>query len=236
MPHTDETAPKPIVLMIDDDRELCALLQEYCALEGLDLRLAHSGEEGLPLALSDTHQLVVLDVMMPGMSGIEVLRRIRAHSFIPVLMLTAMGDDTDRILGLELGADDYVPKPCTPRELVARVRAILRRTVAATESAPEVLTAGDLRMWPHKRMATVKDHPVTLTGAEFCILAILLRQAGQAVSRETLYEEGLGRSLSRYDRSLDVHLSNIRHKLGPLDDGRSRIQTLRGRGYQLVTV
>lgn len=226
--------PRPKILLIDDDRELFSLLREYCASEGLDLFSAHNGEDGILRALGESFDLVILDVMMPGMSGIEVLRRIRARSLMPVLMLTAMGDDMDRILGLELGADDYVPKPCTPRELVARIRAILRRSGTVPESSPEMLASGDLRMWPGKRQAELGGTPLPLTGAEFSILESLLRHAGQPVNRETLYEEGLGRPVTRYDRSLDVHLSSIRHKLGQANDGRSRIQTLRGRGYQLL--
>jgi len=224
----------PNILIIDDDRELCLLLQEYCVLEGLRLQPVHNGEAGVLMALDGRFDLVILDVMMPGMSGVEVLRRIRTQSLVPVLMLTAMGDDMDRILGLELGADDYVPKPCTPRELVARIRAILRRTGAAQEQSPNVLACGDLQMWPSKRTAEVQGRPLALTGAEFSILEILVRNAGQAVSREDLYEEGLGRPVARFDRSLDVHLSSIRHKLGAGQDGRPRIQTLRGRGYQFL--
>ena len=229
-PHPTE----PCILMVDDDRELCRLLQEYCAMEGMALRCVHNGEAGVLMALGGGFDLVILDVMMPGMSGTEALRRIRARSMVPVLMLTAMGDDDDRILGLELGADDYVPKPCTPRELVARIRAILRRTAPPGDEPRDVLTCGDLRLWPAKRLAEMSGTPLTLTGAEFSILVILARRAGQPVSREALYAEGLGRPLTRYDRSLDVHLSSIRHKLGPGPDGRPRIQTLRGRGYQLL--
>jgi DNA-binding response OmpR family regulator len=231
----DELAkPGTPILLIDDDRELCALLREYCAVEGLELHPEYSGEAGIPLALSSKFELVILDVMMPGMSGMDTLRAIRSQSMVPVLMLTAMGDDMDRILGLELGADDYVPKPCTPRELVARVRAILRRSNLAREQSPEMLSSGDLVMWPGKRAVLFRGAPLNLTGAEFSILEILLRHAGKPVSRGTLCEEGLGRPLTRFDRSLDVHLSSIRHKLGHFDDGRSPIQTLRGRGYQLL--
>lgn len=228
------TEPGQSILMIDDDRELCLLLQEYCVMEGLALVATHNGETGVLMALGGDFDLVILDVMMPGMSGIEVLRRIRAQNLMPVLMLTAMGDDMDRILGLELGADDYVPKPCTPRELVARIRAILRRSGAVPESSPEELSSGDLRMWPGKRKAVLGETALPLTGAEFSILEILLRHAGQPVNRETLYKEGLGRPLTRYDRSLDVHLSSIRHKMRLTKDGHPRIQTLRGRGYQLL--
>ena len=226
--------PRPKILLIDDDRELFSLLREYCASEGLDLFSAHNGEDGILRALGESFDLVILDVMMPGMDGIEVLRRIRARSLMPVLMLTAMGDDDDRILGLELGADDYVPKPCTPRELVARIRAILRRTAPRPDGPPDAVACGELQLWPTRRLAEMNGAPLSLTGAEFSILEILVRRAGQPVSRETLCSEGLGRPLTRYDRSLDVHLSSIRHKLGPGRDGRPRIQTLRGRGYQLL--
>ncbi len=225
---------RPKILLIDDDRELSSLLREYCASEELELFSVHNGEDGILRALGESFDLIILDVMMPGMSGIEVLRRIRARSLMPVLMLTAMGDDMDRILGLELGADDYVPKPCTPRELVARIRAILRRSGTVPESSSEMLASGDLRMWPGKRQAKLGGISLSLTGAEFSILESLLRHAGQPVSRETLYAEGLGRPVTRYDRCLDVHLSSIRHKLGLAKDGRSRIQTLRGRGYQFL--
>jgi DNA-binding response OmpR family regulator len=221
--------------MIDDDRELCLLLQEYCAMENIVLHVVHNGEAGVLMALDGGFDLIVLDVMMPGMSGTEVLRRIRAASMIPVLMLTAMGDDADRILGLELGADDYVPKPCTPRELVARIRAILRRMNPVSPPREDFLACGDLRLWPSRRLAELQGDQLSLTGAEFSILEVLMRNAGRPVEREELYRDGLGRPMARFDRSLDVHLSSIRHKLGSGPDGRSRIQTLRGRGYQLVT-
>lgn len=231
---TSRNDQPPTILMVDDDRELCRLLQEYCALEGLSLRAVHNGEVGVLMALDGKFDIVILDVMMPEVSGTEALRRIRAASMVPVLMLTAMGDDDDRILGLELGADDYVPKPCTPRELVARIRAILRRMNPSLDASREAVSCGDLCLWPARRLAMIHDQHLALTGAEFSILEILVRNAGQPVSRETLSEEGLGRPLVRFDRSLDVHLSSIRHKLGPGQDGRSRIQTLRGRGYQLL--
>jgi DNA-binding response OmpR family regulator len=173
--------------------------------------------------------------MMPGMSGIELLRSIRADSILPVLMLTARGDDTERILGLELGADDYVPKPCTPRELTARIRAILRRAGSrALASSVAPLTAGELTLWPEQRLATCGQQTLALTSTEFSLLEVLARQAGRAVSKAALSEQGLGREFSRYDRSIDVHISSIRQKLTPLIDGRSRIQTVFRKGYQLV--
>jgi len=179
---------------------------------------------------------VVLDVMMPRMNGVEALRGIRMQSRIPVLMLTAKGDDVDRIVGLELGADDYVPKPCTPRELVARLRAILRRTQPIESSADPTgpLSAGPLMMWPEKRSVEWGGAPLQLTSTEFNLLEVLVRNAGRVVSKKELSEQALGRPLARYDRSIDVHMSSIRHKLGDLGDERSYIQTVRGLGYQYV--
>lgn len=222
------------VLLIDDDRELLALLKEYLEQEGFAVATATDGESGAAEALSGRHAIVVLDVMMPRLNGLETLRRIRAASTLPVLMLTARGDDTDRITGLELGADDYVPKPCTPRELTARLRAILRRTQEPGEAAGAPLVAGQLTVHPNLRKAEWADQPLTLTSTEFNLLEILARHAGQPVSKEELSQQALGRPLGRFDRSIDVHLSSIRHKLGTLPDGRSCIQTVYRQGYQLI--
>lgn len=225
------------VLLVDDDVELSSMLSEYIAQEGFIAECVHDGEAGVAAALAGGHDIVVLDVMMPRVGGIEALRRIRAQSKVPVLMLTAKGDDVDRIVGLELGADDYVPKPCTPRELVARLRAILRRTQAAApaEAAPGgPLVAGELCMWPQMRRARWQSAPLELTSTEFNLLEVLARNAGRVVSKAELSEQGLGRPLARFDRSIDVHLSSIRHKLGARPDGRSWIETVRGLGYQLV--
>ncbi len=225
------------VLLVDDDVELGEMLTEYLEREGFDAMAVSDGEAGVRCALSGQYGIVVLDVMMPRMNGIEALRRIRARdSRIPVLMLTAKGDDVDRIVGLELGADDYVPKPCTPRELVARIRAILRRTQSPTPaSLPSgALTVGSLVMWPEKRSAEWNGEPLELTSTEFNLLEVLVRNAGRVVSKQELSEQGLGRTLARYDRGIDVHLSSIRHKLGSDGVGRSPIQTVRGVGYQYV--
>jgi two-component system OmpR family response regulator len=220
------------VLLVDDDVDLSEMLKEYLRHEGFEVDIAHDGERGAERALAGAYDIAVLDVMMPGINGIEVLRRIRATSRLPVLMLTARGDDLDRVLGLELGADDYVPKPCTPRELVARLRAILRRVTP--DPRPAVLSSGPLVMRPEQRQAELAGCTLELTSAEYGLLETLMRNVGRVVSKAELSEQGLGRPLARFDRSIDVHISSIRQKLGPLADGRSWIQTVRGIGYQLV--
>jgi len=226
------------VLLIDDDVELTALLGEYLQQEGFQVTVLHDGEAGAAAAESGDYAIAVLDVMMPRLSGVETLRRIRAAGQMPVLMLTARGDDTDRIVGLELGADDYVPKPCTPRELTARIRAILRRTGNAgaerAENGASPLLVGQLSMWPGERRAEWHGLPLELTSTEFNLLEVLARGAGRPVTKRELSEQALSRPLARFDRSIDVHLSAIRHKLGRLADGRSVIQTVRGLGYQLI--
>jgi DNA-binding response OmpR family regulator len=229
----------PNVLLIDDDVELVALLKEYLEQDGFTVTAVHNGEDGVAAATTGDHAIAVLDVMMPRLNGVETLRRIRMKSSMPVLMLTAKGDDTDRIVGLELGADDYVPKPCTPRELSARIRAILRRTQGSEgtreAAAPgTALTVGELSMWPSQRRAEYQGKPLELTSTEFNLLETLAKNAGRPVSKRELSEQALGRPLARFDRSIDVHLSAIRHKLGNLPDGRSCIQTVRRLGYQLI--
>ncbi len=222
------------VLLVDDDVALAGMLREYLHGEGFDATTAHDGEAGVEEALSGRYAIVVLDVMLPKLSGVEALRRIRAQSRVPVLMLTAKGDDVDRIVGLELGADDYVPKPCTPRELVARLRAILRRSEAGAAGPGGPVTTGPLSLWPERRHAEWEGRAIELTSTEFNLLEVLARNAGRVVTKGELSEQGLGRPLARFDRSIDVHVSSLRQKVGRLADGRSYIQTVRGLGYQLV--
>jgi two-component system OmpR family response regulator len=217
------------VLLADDDIELSGMLTEYLEREGFGVTAVHDGEAAARLALSGSYQIVVLDVMMPKVDGIEALRQIRQTSRVPVIMLTARGDDVDRIVGLELGADDYVPKPCTPRELVARLRAILRRAQPGSDGGP--LEVGALVLWPEKRKAQWRGREVHLTSIEFNVLEVLMRNAGRVVSKNEVSEQALGRPLARFDRSIDVHLSSIRQKLG---EGARLIRTVRGLGYHLV--
>ena len=235
-----ETGPaeKAHVLLVDDDVELLNLLRVYLAGDGFRVSTAYEGESAVRTVLTAPPDIAVVDVMMPGLSGIEVLRRIRACSSVPVLMLTARGDEESRVLGLELGADDYVAKPCTPRELSARLRAILRRTLvrASSERAAEAesLHIGELSLHPPQRRITWAGKDLSLTNAEFNLLEVLIQRAGQVVSKDVLSEQGLGRPHQRYDRSIDVHLSSIRRKLPPMTDGRPRIQAVLRKGYQLL--
>lgn len=223
----------PRVLLIDDDVELCELIAQYMEMEGFDIEAVHDGLCGVEQALAGQHTLVVLDVMLPGMPGFDVLRRIRAHSRIPVLMLTARGEAIDRILGLELGADDYLSKPFDPRELAARIRAILRRTLSVEGALPAAtpLHLGDLTLDTGARVAHRGHEDLSLTTVEFDLLAVLLRMAGRVVTRETLVRDVLGREFSPFDRSIDTHVSNLRRKLGLHPDGTERIKGVRGVGY-----
>jgi two-component system OmpR family response regulator len=227
----------PRVLLIDDDNELIELLRDYLQSDGFAVQCVCDGHSGIKAVLNDTPDIVVLDVMMPGMNGMQVLTQIRTLSPVPVLMLTAKGDDTDRIMGLEFGADDYVAKPCTPRELAARLRAILKRSQSApTEKldARVPIVVGALTLWPARRRARYADTELALTSTEFSLLEVLARHAGEVVSKQQLSEEGLGRPLNRFDRSIDVHVSSIRQKFGLLPDGTSPIHTLIRKGYQLL--
>lgn len=224
------------ILVIDDDVELCELLSDYLNPEGFEIEAVQNAELGMEKALSGEHALVVLDVMLPGMSGFEVLRHIRKTSRIPVLMLTARGDDVDRIVGLEMGADDYLPKPFNPRELVARIRAIQRRAGPEgggrkTAALSTRISIGDVELDMGTRTVTRAGRPVELTAVEFSLLEELLINAGRIVGRAELVKKVLGRALSPYDRSIDVHISSLRKKLGHKIDGAERIKTVRGAGY-----
>ncbi|RQO75993.1 DNA-binding response regulator [Aquitalea sp. FJL05] len=224
------------ILLVDDDIELADMLGSYLERESCLVQKVSDGTSAVVQALSGQFDLMVLDVMMPGLSGVEVLRRVREHSMLPVLMLTARGDDTDRVLGLELGADDYVPKPCTPRELLARIRAILRRTGNQVQPAQEndVLREGPLAMWPGERRAQWAEETLELTSTEYSLLELLVRHAGQPVGKDVLSKQALGRPLARFDRSVDVHMSSIRQKLSRVAPGRICIQTVVRRGYQFI--
>jgi DNA-binding response OmpR family regulator len=221
------------VLIIDDDEELCDLVSEYLTVEGFETTAVHDGETGLKRALSGEYDLAILDVMLPKINGFDVLRNLREMSGLPVLMLTARGDDMERIVGLEIGADDYLSKPFNPRELVARLRAILRR--ASTENGDPVpaekVTVDDLELSASSRSVRRSGEELPVTSVEFDLLSALLREAGRVVKKEDLSENVLERRLSPYDRSLDMHISNLRKKLGPRGDGSERIKTVRSVGY-----
>lgn len=218
------------VLLADDDIELCELLREYLQQEGFDVFLAHDGETALAEAKTPAVDVMVLDIMMPRMNGIEVLKQLRKDHELPVIMLTARGDDLDRILGLELGADDYLPKPCNPRELVARLRAVLRRTAGHVIAGQ--IEVEDLAVDQGSRQAWLGGRELDLTSTEFSVLNALLQRPGQVISKRDLYLAALGREPVRYDRSIDMHVSNLRRKLGPKPGGEARIETVRGLGYQ----
>ena len=211
------------------------MLAEYLEKEGFDTHAEHDGESGLRAALSGRYSILVLDMMLPRLNGIEVLRKLREHSQLPVLMLTARGDDVDCIMGLELGADDYVAKPCAPRKLLARIKAVLRRVEPRCLDALNTpLQVGPLRLWPGRRQAEWDGKRLDITATEFNLLEVLARRAGNIVSRHELSGLALGRPLERFDRSIDVHLSNIRQKLPPRADLRPWIQSVRGMGYFLL--
>jgi two-component system response regulator CpxR len=222
------------ILLVDDDIELTDMLSQYLANEGFTVDSAHDGETALAKAHNGRYDLLVLDVMLPGKNGFDVLRELRQQSLLPVLMLTARDEDIDSVVGLELGADDYLPKPCNPRVLVARIRAILRRAAANApeHKTPQTLTVGDVELHTGTRVVLCAGRPLALTSTEYSVLEVLLREAGQAVSKTELSERALGRKLTRYDRSLDMHVSSLRKKLGALSGDEERIKTVRGVGYQ----
>lgn len=226
---TNEPQSAVPVLLIDDDVELCGMLGSILNMEGFAATFVHDAESGLHEALSNAYQMVVLDIMLPGGDGRAVLRDIRAKSTVPVIMLTARGEATDRISGLEAGADDYLAKPFNAGELIARIRAVLRRH--SPSQAADPLIVGDVKVEVANRHVARSETPIDLTSAEFDLLVVLLRQAGHCVSRDDLAKQALGRPVGPLDRSIDNHMSNLRRKLGPHASGRERIRNVRSVGY-----
>lgn len=239
MTTLSSTPAQSTILLVDDDQSLTQLLSEYLSGEGFTVYSAADGEEALSkLRDNISADVVVLDIMMPKISGLDVLKQLRNFSDIPVIMLTGRGDDIDRILGLEMGADDYLAKPCNPRELSARIKAVLRRTrPSANDSANGPKTVAGLQLDPSALCATLDGHPLSLTGAEFRVLQLLVEHIGQVLNKEFLTEQVLQRKLTRYDRSIDVHVSRIRQKLAQLQTSNEglHIKAVRGMGYQLLT-
>ncbi|HDL6964006.1 TPA: response regulator transcription factor [Yersinia enterocolitica] len=224
------------ILLVDDDVELGSMLREYLSGEGFTAELVLTGKEGIDGALSGNYTALILDIMLPDMSGIDVLRQVRKKSRLPIIMLTAKGDNIDRVIGLEMGADDYMPKPCYPRELVARLRAVLRRfdehpDVSSGDDG--VITHGDLTLNPSTRSSEWQGKPFDLTASEFNLLELLLRSPDRVVTKDELSDKGLGRPRETYDRSVDVHISNIRQKLAALPGSTLNIETVRSIGYRI---
>jgi len=223
------------ILLVDDDLELGTMLSEYLTAEGFNATLVLTGKDGVAGALSGNYTAMILDIMLPDMSGIDVLREVRRKSRLPIIMLTAKGDNIDRVIGLEMGADDYVPKPCYPRELVARLRAVLRRFEEQPEAVNKdlVLVFGGLMLNPSTRSTEWQGQAFDLTASEFNLLELLLRSPERVVSKDELSQKGLGRQRECYDRSVDVHISNIRQKLSVLTGNLLSIETVRSIGYRI---
>ena len=225
------------ILLVDDDVELGTMLREYLNGEGFSAELVLTGKEGIEGALSGNYTALILDIMLPDMSGIDVLRQVRKNSRLPIIMLTAKGDNIDRVIGLEMGADDYMPKPCYPRELVARLRAVLRRfeehpDVSSVDDG--VITHGDLTLNPSTRSSEWQGKPFDLTASEFNLLELLLRSPDRVVTKDELSDKGLGRPREAYVLSVDVHISNIRQKLSALPGSTLNIETVRSIGYRII--
>lgn len=226
------------VLLTDDDQQFCLMVSDFLKAEGeFDIDMRHDGESGAAAAIGSNYDAIVLDVGLPKLNGFEVLKEIRQTKSTPVLMLTARGDDIDRILGLEIGADDYLPKPCNLRELLARIRAVLRRTQGfqSTDTPANSRTLGDLRIEFGSQSVYRDNAIVPLTGAEYLVLETLTQAAGKVVDKDQIARHALGREVMPYDRSVDAHIANLRKKLGLLYSGRQRIKTIRGKGYLYVT-
>jgi DNA-binding response OmpR family regulator len=237
MPARSENAADSRVLVVDDDKKLCRLIHDYLEPLGYEVTAAHTGPEGLEVALQESFAAVILDVMLPGMNGFDVLRELRAKSTVPVLMLTGRGEEPDRIVGLELGADDYLPKTFSTRELLARLRAVTRRStfarVQTVEPRAAQVVVGDLHLDPEARVAALSDQPLPLTAVEFDLLLALAKAAGRVRTREQLLNDVVDRNFDAFDRSIDVHISSLRRKLG--DDPKSPrfIVTVRNAGYMM---
>jgi len=231
---------KPMnILLIDDDTELTDLMRRFLTHEGFSVESAPDGAAGLERMRAESFDLAVIDVMMPGKNGMDVLRELRGFSLLPVIMLTARGEEMDRIIGLELGADDYIPKPCNPRELAARIRAVLRRAETGRNEAkaadtPQVEYIADFEWHPQSRRILQNGSELTLTSSEYNILSVLLSHAGQVVEKNTLTEQALGKRHGPFDRTLDVHIGRIRKKLAEPETGEARIKTVRGVGWLLA--
>lgn len=227
------------ILLIDDDTELTDLMRRFLAHEGFHVDSASDGASGLQRMRAESFDLAVIDVMMPGRNGMDVLRELRSFSQLPVIMLTARGEEMDRIIGLELGADDYIPKPCNPRELAARIRAVLRRAEGGRSDekagdAPQVEHIATFEWHPQSRRILENGEEIVLTSSEYNILTVLLRHAGEVVEKGKLTEQALGKRHGPFDRTLDVHIGRIRRKLAPLTHGEARIKTVRGVGWLLA--
>ncbi|MGF1691600.1 response regulator [Photobacterium kagoshimensis] len=222
------------ILLVDDDTELTSLLTDILELEGFEVCEANNGEEGLA-KVDDSIDLILLDVMMPKLNGTEMLRRLRENYAIPVMMLTAKGEEIDRVIGLELGADDYLPKPFSDRELLARMRAILRRTQTNTAHVQsDCLRSQGIEVYPGRQEVVCQGQLIEMTGTELALLSYLIQHPGKIIAKEELSLEVLGKRLAPFDRAIDMHVSNLRKKLPEREDGKARIKTLRGKGYLLV--
>lgn len=226
------------ILLVEDDEELSNLLTEFLEPDGFAIKAIDNGRDAVALARAHAYDLMVLDVMLPELNGFEVLRQVREFSQMPVIMLTARGEEVDRIVGLEMGADDYLAKPCNPRELLARIKAILRRSEKQNEGTTQTedlaLRVDDVELLPSSREVFCHGTSIELTSAEYNILYILLKNIGQVVKKEMLTEQALSRNMTEFDRSIDVHISKLRMKLGPRADGGLRIKTVRGIGYLYI--
>ncbi len=220
------------ILLADDDQAFCDLLKQYLTREGYEVDAVHDGLSAIRSASDGAYDAMILDVMMPRADGFRVLKDLRSPGRMPILMLTARGEDVDKIIGLEMGADDYLAKPCNPRELAARLKAILRRT--QPPGGGEVIASGDLELAPAARAVKLRGEPIDLTGAEFDVLRVLIEDVGRLVSKDDLARRALRRPLGQFDRSIDMHVSRLRHKLGDMPSGGPRIKTVRNRGYLYV--